>query len=239
MDAITALWGEEKFSDATVIMGQKKWHIHRWLVCQRSDYFERALEGNFEASSYDLPLGANDTNCNIPFQESKDKTINLTGSPFTEEDVEDMLRYIYFQVLGKRQIKDPISAFVVADYFQVTSLCTIAAQQLTTGLDELVRKGYIIRFKEWCDLVLRKHKDTLLEQMVVKFLASRIHWAMHDSNAWDELTEAHPYLAKRIMQELFPKPVVEPRLKRPAGLAFDDVYSSRRDDLFGHRPGST
>lgn len=41
------MWGEQQFSDATIIMGQKIWHVHRWVICKQSKYFEKALEGHF------------------------------------------------------------------------------------------------------------------------------------------------------------------------------------------------
>lgn len=162
------------------------------------------------------------------FQESKEKKINLTGSPFTEEEVDDMLKYLYLQELGKRQIKCPISTFFVADYFQVRSLCTMVATQFTGSLVELIRKGFLTVFKAWCHVVLGKHEGTILEKAVIAVLAGNIKWVMHESHAWDELTNTHPKLAKKIMQELYPKSE-ESRVKRPACLAFDDILEMGRE----------
>lgn len=50
----SSLWGDERFSDATIIMGQKTWRVHRWVICQQSSYFEKALEGHFIVSRIDL-----------------------------------------------------------------------------------------------------------------------------------------------------------------------------------------
>lgn len=56
----SSLWGEELFADATIVMGQKTWHVHRCVICRQSKYFEKALEGKFQVSKANLPLGSNE-----------------------------------------------------------------------------------------------------------------------------------------------------------------------------------
>lgn len=51
------MWGDEKFSDATIIMGQKIWRVHRFVICKQSQYFEKALEGQFMVSAIDSTFG--------------------------------------------------------------------------------------------------------------------------------------------------------------------------------------
>ncbi|KAH8744184.1 hypothetical protein F5883DRAFT_623291 [Diaporthe sp. PMI_573] len=177
-------------------MGQRTWHVHRWVLCKQSKYFEKALE----------------------------------GSPFSEEEVDYMLKYLYFHEFNKRQMKEPVAAYAVAEYFQVPSLCSVAASQLSSALDELITKGYVVRFKECCHLALGKHAGTQVEQTVINVLAGNIEWVMHESHAWDELTDAYPGLAKNILQTIHPKPA-ESSIRRPPGFDFKDFCAVRRDSV--------
>lgn len=59
MAKISSIWGDKRYSDATIIMGQKIWHVHRWVVCQQSPYFEKALEGEFMVSMTPPPIDLN------------------------------------------------------------------------------------------------------------------------------------------------------------------------------------
>lgn len=38
-------------------MGQKIWRAHRFVICKQSQYFEKALEGQFMVSAIDLTFG--------------------------------------------------------------------------------------------------------------------------------------------------------------------------------------
>ncbi|KAK7711754.1 hypothetical protein SLS63_012593 [Diaporthe eres] len=205
---IGSIWGDKRYSDASIIMGQKVWPVHRWVICQQSPYFEKALEGEF--------------------MESKNKTVNLTGSPFVEEQVDGMLKYLYFNELDNRQKKDPIGAFMVADYFQVASLLTKAADQLSKGLKDLASKKFFVGFKDYCNIVLGQHPGTHLEETVIKVVADNLSMVMHESGAWGELTDAYPKLAKKVLAVICPKPAALTGIKRPAGLAFDDTLQSGR-----------
>lgn len=37
-------------------MGQKKWRVHRLVICKQSQYFAKALEGHFEVSDANTML---------------------------------------------------------------------------------------------------------------------------------------------------------------------------------------
>ncbi|KAI7777053.1 hypothetical protein LA080_004213 [Diaporthe eres] len=216
----TSLWGDKRYSDASIIMGQKVWHVHRWVICEQSPYFEKALEGEF--------------------MESKNKTINLTGSQFLEEQVDGMLKYLYFNELDTRQKKDPVAAFIVADYFQVASLRTQAADQLSKGLTDLASKKFFVNFQEYCHIVLGQHPGTHLEETVIKVIADNLSMVMHESGAWGELTDVYPKLAKKVLAVICPKPAALTVIKRPAGVAFDDtLQSGRYGKGHGFRPGSS
>ncbi|KKY39009.1 hypothetical protein UCDDA912_g00916 [Diaporthe ampelina] len=217
----SSLWGEERFSDANIIMGQKIWRVHRCVICQQSKYFEKALEGNF--------------------MESKTKTIDLTGSQFLEEHVDGMLKYLYIRELDKSQKSDPIAAFLVADYFQVAPLRIKAAEQLNKGLKDLTSKKFFVNFKRYCHIVLGQHPGTPLEQAVIKVISDNLQMVMHDSGAWDELTDAYPSLGTKILNMIYAKPAPPvTNIKRPVGVAFDDTLQSGRSTPKGRgfRPGS-
>lgn len=32
-------------------MGDKKWQVHRWVLCKQSKYFMKAMEGSFKVES--------------------------------------------------------------------------------------------------------------------------------------------------------------------------------------------
>lgn len=212
-------------------MGQKVWHVHRWVICRQSPYFEKALEGAFMVSMTFEPLEIQNLwellTDRWTSQESKTNTINLTGSQFLEEQVDGMLKYLYFDALDNRQKKDPIATFMVADYFQVASLRTKAADELGTMLQSLTLKKWFVGFKELCHIVLGQHAGTHLEQTVLKIMADNIQMVMHESGAWDEFTDTYPSLAKKILEVIYPKPVLA-IVKRPAGVAFDDTLQRAR-----------
>lgn len=212
-------------------MGQKVWHLHRWVICQQSTYFQKALEGAFLVSTTFQPLGIQNLwellTGRWTSQESKTNTINLTGSHFLEEQVDGMLKYLYFDTLDNRQKKDPIATFMVADYFQVASLRTKAADELGTKLQTLTQMKWFVGFKELCHIVLGQHGGTHLEQTVIKIIADNIQMVMHESGAWVELTDAYPSLAKKVLEAIYPKPVLA-IVKRPAGVAFDDTLQRAR-----------
>lgn len=209
-------------------MGQKVWPVHRWVICQQSTYFEKALEGQFVVITTNVTFGSEKLLTGGWKQESNTKTIDLTGSQFLEEHVDGMLRYLYHQELETHQKKDPIATFLVADYFQVTALRAKASEELSKGLKDLASKKYFVNFKKWCHIVLGQHPGTPLEETVIKVVADNLQMVMHESGAWNELTDAYPKLAKKVLEVICPKPEPVTAFKRPAGVAFDDTLQSGR-----------
>lgn len=145
-----------------------------------------------------------------------------------------MLKYLYFNELDNRQKKDPIAAFMVADYFQVASLRTKAADELSKGMKELASKKFFVNFKTYCHIVLGNHAGTHLEETVIKVVADNLEMVMHESGAWGELTDTYPKLAKKVLAVLCPKPAPLTVIKRPAGVAFDDTLESGRSSKAHH-----
>ncbi|KAG8157259.1 hypothetical protein KVR01_012967 [Diaporthe batatas] len=205
---VNKLWGDDEFADATIVMGQKTWRVHRAIICNQSQYFAKALEGHF--------------------MEAKSKTINLMSCDFLEEEVDSLLKYLYRRQLDENQKRQPLRAFVVADYFQVKELRNKAAEEASRALRKLIINKRFINYKEMCRTVLGSYPDTLLEEVIIKVIADNIEVVMYERDAaWDELTAAYPSLAKKVLPVLFPQPPPPPPaplagIKRFASVAFDD-----------------
>lgn len=139
-----------------------------------------------------------------------------------------MLKYLYSHELHKRQQTDLIATFLVADYFQAAELRTACAELLGKRLHAYSQNGWFVNFKQLCHIVLDLHADTHLEDTVIKVIADNIQKVMHESGLWDELTDAYPLLAKKILEVKFAKPAPATGIKRPAGVAYDDTLQSGR-----------
>lgn len=220
-------------------MGEKTWHVHRWVICEQSKYFEKALEGQFKASKVGLAFRLkNLLTGRCTSQESKTKTIDLTGSQFFEQQVDMMLQYLYTKQFDPLQKKKPIKTFLVADYFMVTALRDRAAEELSTHLTALKLKQGFVGFNDCCHIVLSRHPNTHLEKIVVKVIADNINWVMHESGGWEGLTNDYPSLAKMVLEVIYPSPEAMTFVKRPAGVAFDDILQPARAKKGpGYRPG--
>lgn len=138
------------------------------------------------------------------------------------------MKYLYTRELDACQKKNPISTFVIADYFQVTELRDKAAKGASDELQKLINKSYFINFKKQCHTVLRQYPDTDLEATVLKVIAVNTGVVMYESGVWDELTTTYPDLANKVLQILVPKPGQATGFKRSAGLAFDDGLHTGR-----------
>ncbi|POS75068.1 hypothetical protein DHEL01_v206529 [Diaporthe helianthi] len=191
---IPSAWGDEEYADATIVMGQKKWPVHCLVICKQSKYFEKALKGQFEASC-----------------------------EFLEEEVDALLKYLYTGQLELRQQQNPMRTFLAADYFQATKLRDRAAVEADKSLQQLINKTRWVNFKEKCRHVLGQYPDTLLEDIVMKVIASNPRAVMYESGAWDDLTAAYPNLADKVLHALFPNHQQVTGAKRPASAAFDSA----------------
>lgn len=223
-------WDEDAFADATIIMGQKKWRVHRVIICKQSQYFAKALEGHFMVSPADRMAQSAKLllTKELKNKEAKTKTINLTGSSFLEEEVDGLLKYLYTRQLSPRQSVNPIRTYVVADYFQVWELRAKATKQASNELQKLLKWEFFVNFRERCHTVLGEYPDTHLEATVLKVIADNILVVMYESKAWDELTAAYPRLPKKVLDVLYPKPEPNTGVKRAASVAFDDARQAAR-----------
>lgn len=158
-------------------------------------------------------------------QESKTRVINLNGGKFSEEDIDGLLRFLYFEELDRRQEKDPIATFLVADYFQVAPLRARAEDELISKLNKLIQEGHFAKFKKYSHLVLSQYHDTDLEDIVTRVITDNIKTVMYDSGTWIELTDAYSSLARKVLGLIFPRPTAVTPAKRPASAAFDDTQN--------------
>ncbi|KAK7733671.1 hypothetical protein SLS53_008138 [Cytospora paraplurivora] len=214
------LWGDDKFADATIIMGNKVWRIHRWVVCQQSDYFMKAYEGDFK-------------DC----KESVDKTIDLSNGEFTEEEVNSMLKFLYTHELERHQKSKPLETAIIADYFQVQALQSKALQELKGGLRKLIVGGNFVNFKRWAFRILKDHSNTDIEQALVTATASNLQDVLYNSilpATWNEIVQRHPFFANKVLLAVFPRRETAGAVgtkpsswKRVAGVAFDDHHVFR------------
>ncbi|CAK1364433.1 unnamed protein product [Cercospora beticola] len=51
LDSITGLFCDSTYSDATIQCGERKWRIHKAVVCSQCDFFKVAFDGRFKEGS--------------------------------------------------------------------------------------------------------------------------------------------------------------------------------------------
>lgn len=229
----SSCWGDTNFADATVLMGQKTWPVHRLVICKQSRYFAKAFEGHFMVSTAaNMTRPVKLLTRSLTLQEAKTKTIDLMDCDFLEEEVDGLLKYLYTRQMDARQIKSAARTFIVADYFQVRELRDKAVKEAANELQRLIAKNYFITYKDRCHKVLGQYPGTDLEAAIVKVIANNMHAVKHNATAgWDELTAAYPTLAKKVLDVIFqePEPEPSPAVKRLTSVAFDDyVHEQQR-----------
>ncbi|KUI66797.1 hypothetical protein VM1G_02291 [Cytospora mali] len=217
------LWGDEKFADAIIIMEDKVWRIHRWVVCQQSSYFMNAYESEFGGSM--------------------SKTIDLSNEGFHEEAVNMMLKFLYTHELDNRQKTDPLTTAILAEHFKVNTLRTKALQELKGGLRNLIAGGTFVNFKRWALRILEDHGDTEIEQALVIVTAANLQAIVYNRilpDTWNDIVQKHPTFANKVLLTLVPETQTmgAAAIKRAAGAAFDDAYAFRtsrmkRDSFLG------
>ncbi|CAK1364505.1 unnamed protein product [Cercospora beticola] len=52
-DTLKDLLGDGRYADLTVTCGQRKWRVHKNIVCTRCTFFEKAVDGRFAESKTD------------------------------------------------------------------------------------------------------------------------------------------------------------------------------------------
>ncbi|KAK7966480.1 uncharacterized protein PG986_000757 [Apiospora aurea] len=114
-----------KFTDAHVECDGRTWAVHRVIVCNRSNWFDKAFGGGMK--------------------EAAEKKVTIHGMPSAHVDW--LLRYIYG---GDGMLEDtghlsmnPFVAYCVAhrlgDYFDMDDLCTAAIMSIHRNLNSAIR----------------------------------------------------------------------------------------------------
>ncbi|KAB5513159.1 BTB/POZ protein [Coniochaeta sp. 2T2.1] len=109
------------FADVTVTCKGKTWNLHKNILCSRSVWFEKALNGNFVEASTGV--------------------VDITN--FEPEAVDLLITYIYTGVCGISKIKPThktqflpcIEVFTIGDYFAMIPLTKIALDALKADFD--------------------------------------------------------------------------------------------------------
>lgn len=129
------------FADAVIICGQKSWNVHKTIICSRCDWFQKALDGNFE--------------------EARTNTVTIPESEFSSEYIACLIFYIYSGALdiskipddGKSLVEKCVRLWAVADFFLFEPLQKDTLALMEDHLDALLRKiltGYHFLFTLEC-----------------------------------------------------------------------------------------
>lgn len=135
-----------------------------------------------------------------------------------------MLKFLYTNKLQPRHEGDSLTAYGVANYFGVKGLRLEALAALKGGLKRLVETSYWRNYRKYAMIILREYAGGELEQVLATVTAEHVEAVMHNSGAWDDITQAHPMFANLVLKARFPKPKpkMEVATKKPASTAFDD-----------------
>lgn len=87
--AWSSLLKDGKYSDLTIVCGYDTFHVHKNIVCPRSEFFSRACEGNFKVSYVPYPLALT---LSEPIMQEASGRIELCEPPML---VKKMLQYLY------------------------------------------------------------------------------------------------------------------------------------------------
>ncbi|KAH7033144.1 BTB/POZ protein [Microdochium trichocladiopsis] len=114
-----------EFADAIVECDGKSWRVHKAIVCKRSEWFRKALNGHFMEA--DLA--------------------KVTIREYTHERIEWILKWMYsgnngLDNLGKlygNPLTAAIEGYLTADYFMLDELKTAVADLLWANLADIIQ----------------------------------------------------------------------------------------------------
>jgi hypothetical protein len=82
------------FSDCKVICKQRVWHTHKFVLCQRSEWFSKALKGTFLVSIWPAFSALTELRLkDLALQEGQTGEVRLDD--FDETDINRLLTYLY------------------------------------------------------------------------------------------------------------------------------------------------
>lgn len=104
-EAFRAAWETRKFCDGVVVCGEKRWEIHRHIICAESEVMHTAFVA--------------------PMREAKEQVVTIDFPDATEDGVELMLEYMYTKEVrdgGDYSLLLPLAHFYQMP--ELTALCT-------------------------------------------------------------------------------------------------------------------
>lgn len=171
-------------------------------------------------------------------QESAEKKIDLTGNPFTEDEVHHLLVFMYTTKDEYFKELDVLEVYALADYFQVDRLRCRALKCIYGLFERMARCHLWQNFGTNALQVLEKYPSGDIQKVLVEVIAKNIPSIMYDngSTIWKQLKAAQPNLVEQVLKVRFPKnaqSLQESDLLPPseraaarAAQAFDDISPS-------------
>ncbi|KAJ4394774.1 hypothetical protein N0V93_003994 [Gnomoniopsis smithogilvyi] len=191
------LWGDSQFADATIVFGEATWKVHRWVICRQSDYFMRALEGEFKGV--------------------QNKTIVLVNELFNAEDIDSLLKFLYTNKLQDNQHTNILKTFAVARFFMVENLRAASILLLKNDLVLDMQEKKWPRLYKFFEFTLASatNPGTDIEKTLIHFTAIHAQTIINEpAMKWDTIAQAYPSFANKVLKQLFPKvyvPVPQPQ----------------------------
>lgn len=136
-----------------------------------------------------------------------------------------MLQFLYTNKLTTRQDADPLATFSVAHYFQANNLRQQSLSVFEKGLQTLLDNKYWRNYRKHALLLQETQwEGREPERVMVEVTARNCQAILHDSGTWDEIVQAYPGFADKVLRACFPKPKREYSIKRSPSGAFDDAH---------------
>lgn len=239
-----SLWRDKKWADATIVMGDCTWNVHRWVVCKQSDYFNKVFEGQFLVgallSRYSKPFFSAVDADNYLSQESSEKKVDLTGNPFAADEVNNLLIFLYTAQDKGFISQNILRVYGVADYFQVAHLRYRALRRLHSLFDFSAHNRFWDNYRDLALGSIHQFPVGECQKVLVEVTAKHITAIINEvsTELWDKLKAADPSIVEQVLKACFPKEQYdtlrecqfikeEDCAAARAAQAFDDILSSR------------
>lgn len=169
------------------------------------------------------------------FQEGVEKKIDLTGNPFTADNVHNLLKFMYTMEDESFTGKRILDVYGVADYFMVDHLRYKALDCLHSLLQHNARHRWWQNFCTIALKVLEKYSFGDVHRVLVEVIAKHFRSIMWDNDKWlwEQLKVVQPDIMDQVHKVRFPdqkEPHLESQLFQPidrpaarATQAFDDI----------------
>lgn len=138
-----------------------------------------------------------------------------------------MLKFLYTGRLQANQERDSLNTFAVGDYFRIMSLRSAGLSVFKRNLEAHIERDFCRTLQKIYLNCLSKWPDTDIEKVLAQVAAAHARIVIHAPGMmWDEIINAHPGFANKVLKEAFPKlesQKLEPQTSVSRGSAFDDT----------------